>query len=117
MGILKTLRDRRNRRQLESYGHQVARRSVDRIPEELLPELGSYARLERDLHLGVNARGKRLSGNDRRILQQTKDTLRQTLANKHAGGNVVSWDSILASRYHYNNTEIKKEVIRRTGGK
>jgi hypothetical protein len=111
--LRKDKRDKTPEEEIDEYNRQIAKRIVDGIPDELLTDIGPLTIFERNSHLGVDSFGNRLSLEERRIAEKTKQHLRGELAAKYASGDFEQFDNTLAN-YGVGNIYVKKEIIRRT---
>lgn len=99
---------------LDEANRQLAVDRVNRFDPGVLEEVSPLVLLERSLHLGVNANGDRLTGEERQVLQNTLDALRQQLADTHVGGDILELGDYLA---HLGlNQHVKNEIYRRLSG-
>ena len=97
----------------EKQRRKLAKRHVDKMPEELVSDLAPYLLVIRGLHLGTNARGERISPAERTVLETTRDSLRKQLIGKYTpGGDDLDLSSFLTD-YSVNKMEVKKEIISR----
>jgi len=91
---------------------QHALQQVSEISEEDLKHLAPLVILERNLHLGVDSKGNRLSTNDRATLRKTVDSLRAELANRYSAGSLVLLQTRLNS-FHLSDPYVQEEIIKR----
>lgn len=66
----------------QSANNKEAKEYVDNLPPDLTSNLGGYSYIRRALHSGVDAFGKRLTPEERRILNTTANTLYKRIQAK-----------------------------------
>lgn len=65
---------------------QFAREKVAQIPSSLKTELEGWAKLFVAWHTGSDAFGKRITGDARRVLRKTVDSMQVRIAEQHGNG-------------------------------
>lgn len=100
------------RDRLTKEHHAIALEKVNEISDDDLNGLAPLVIFERNLHLGVDSQGNRLSTDDRATLQKTIDALRVTLAKKYSNGSLALLQTRLNS-FHLSDSFVQEEIIRR----
>lgn len=112
--------DAQQESQLKEVQRLRAERIVGRIDADTLAQLSpsfvdeyrAYTQLKANLHLGVDAHGERLTGEARRILQQTSRALEEKLAARYAHNSPVQLQRLLG-KLHIDELGVSDVLARR----
>lgn len=85
---------------------------VDSIPEGVLKEIGPLASIERQLHLGTDALGERITPEARQVLIHTRDHLKGKIMETHGLKSGLELNDYLG-QFRMNVRDIKAEIANR----